>query len=130
MPEVFSWREGTVSVFTGAAATSAVVAYAENTNLSLVWGWDNRPAAGGNYYDQLTGLRADFTVGALVTSDETIQRIAQSATAVHIKYHQTSFSTGGYWLYSGRIDRLQFQGQQGGLFSYSLVAHFNIWSGY
>lgn len=131
MPEVYSFPEGTVSLYTGAAATSALMAYCQDTTVTLVWGWDNRPAAGGNYYDQLTGRRADVTVNLHLTTDEVIQRMTQSATAVHMKFNHSSVGgTGGYWLYSGRIDRLQFQGQQGGVFSYTLAAHFNRWSGF
>lgn len=133
MPESFAWPEGVVFIYTGNAtpSTSAVIAYAQNTRIPLNMGWDNRAAASGNYYDHKTGQRADVSIGAIHTVDNTISKIFASATAVHMKFiNQNAVGSGGYFLYSGRIDSLQFQGADKMPFSYAINMHFNAWSGF
>lgn len=132
MPEAFSWPEGSLSLSTGVPfATSALIAYCENTNLTEKWGWNNIPAASGNYSDTLTGQRADVTFGAVFTFDKTALRMAQAATAVHMKLnHNTINGSAGVYLYSGRIDSLTLQGQAAGVYHYTMQAHFNVWTAY
>lgn len=133
MPEAFSWMEGTLSIFTGNAApsTSAVIAYARDSKLPITRGWDNRAAAGGLYYDHLTGQRCDVSVAAVYTTDTTLAKIHESATAVHMKFmHSHINGSAGYWLYSGRIDRLEYAGSDKGMFTYTMNAHFNAWSAF
>lgn len=129
--EAYSWMEGQLWVFTGNLATSAVVAYATQNNLNLTWGNVNNQTLAGTYYDYNTGKRADLTVGAVMCFDSTLNRIADSATAVHMKFINSSVAgTAGYMLYSGRIDSLQFAGTERSPYTYTLAAHFNVWSGF
>lgn len=133
MPEVFSWMEGTLTIFTGNAtpSTSAVIAYARNTRLPLNRGWDNRAAANGTYYNHLTGQRCDLSIAAVYSVDTTIPKIHESATAVHMKVMQSNaIGSAGYWLYSGRIDSLQYQGDERNPYVWNLNAHFNAWSAF
>lgn len=133
MPESFAWPEGTVSIYTGVAApsTSAVVAFARDTRTPINRGWDNRAAANGTYYNHLTGQRCDVYINAVYTVDTTLAKIHESATAVHMKFmHTNGLGSAGYFFYSGRIDSLQYQGNEKQPFIYTLNAHFNAWSAF
>lgn len=131
MPEAYAWMEGQLYVYTGNLATSAVVAYAQQCNLSLAWGTVNNETLAGTYYDYSTGKRADLSVGMVMTFDGTLRRLADSATAVHIKFINSSINgTAGYMLYSGRIDTLPIAGADNGVFTQSLTYHCNVWSGF
>lgn len=133
MAESFVWPEGTLFIYTGNAtpSTSAVVAYAQNTRLPLNYGWDNRAAADGTYYDHRTGQRAELSCGAVMTVDSTLAKMFASATAIHAKFINANvIGSAGFWLYSGRIDNLQYQGNEKNPFTYTLNAHFNQWSAF
>lgn len=130
--EAYSWIEGQLYISTGVAfVTSARIAYAEMSNLSLQWGWHNSVAASGNYSDHLTGQRANFSFGAVYTYDKTAIFIAEAEPAVHFKIHQNTINgSAGYYLYSGRIDSLAYAGQEKGVYKYTMNVHCNNWSGY
>ena len=131
MPEAYAWPEGSVSIYTGAGATSAVVAYAQNSNLALTRGWMNQVTLGGAYSDHLTGQRADVSLGAVYTFDKTLQKLHESATAVHMKLMHSSINgSAGFILYSGRIDSFQYAGTEENPYTYTLAAHFNAWSAF
>ena len=131
MPEAFAWPEGSIWVFTGNMAASAVVAFAKNTNATPAWGWNNRPAAGGTYYDHLTGQRLDVTIQAVYTYNSKIAQIAESATAVHMKFlHSGVNGTAGMLMYTGRIDKCAYVGSEAQPFTYTINAHFNVWSAF
>lgn len=131
MPESFGWPEGSIYIYTGNLSTSALVAYAENTTLSMKWGWDNRAAATGEYFDHLTGRRVEATFQAVYNVDGTLMRIAQSATAVHIKFlHANAIGSAGFWIYSGRIDEMRVAGNANQPYKYTMQAHANRWSGF
>lgn len=133
MAESFSWNEGNLYLYTGAAtpSTSAVFALARDTRANFALGWDNRAAANRTYRDHLTGQRCDVYVNAVYTVDTTLAKIHESATAVHMKLLQSNgIGSAGYFLYSGRIDSLQYQGNERNPFIYTLNAHFNSWSGF
>lgn len=133
MTEAFTWPEGTVVIYTGNAtpSTSAIQGYAQDSRLSFAWGWDNRQAAGGNYRDHLTGKRVDVSVGAVYVFDKTLARIAESATAVHMKFiHSSVNGTAGYFLYSGRIESIEYAGSEPSPYTYTFKYHANYWSGF
>jgi hypothetical protein len=132
MAEAYTWPEGSVSLWTGSATASAVVAYAQNTDLMLARGWENRRTLSGNYYDIPVGYRADINIGAVFTSDGTLQRMFDSATAVHMKFQHTNAPNGsaGLMLYSGRIDALAYRGSENAPYTYTLTYHANQWSAY
>lgn len=133
MAESFGWPEGNIYIWTGAAApsTSALIAHARDTKLSVALGWDNRPAANATYYNHLTGKRADISIGAVYTVDATIAKMHESATAVHMKFlHANAIGSGGYFLYSARIMSLQYVGNEKQPFSYTFNAFANAWSAF
>jgi len=133
MPEAFAWPEGNVYIYTGNAtpSTSAVFALARDTKLNIQRGWDNRAQAGGTYNNHITGQRADIVIGAVYTVDNTIAKIAESATAVHMKFiHTNAIGSGGYFLYSGRIASIQYAGNERNAFMYTLNAFCNAWSAF
>lgn len=134
MSEVYSWTEGSLYLYTGSATASAVVTYAENSHLTLMRGWDNRANLSGNYRDHLTGQRADLTIQTMLSNDWRAVLMYESATAVHlhIKQIKPSYMTAsaGVWLYSGRVDSLQFNGSRNQAYTFSLSYHCNAWSAY
>lgn len=131
MPEAYGWSEGTVSIFTAGTAVSATIAYCENTNANISWGWDNKATLSGAYRDVLTGQRMDVTIQAIYTNTKTFQRMALSATAVHMKFNHSSVNgTAGFWGFSGRIDAMPIVGGAGENYKFSLRAHFNNFSAF
>lgn len=132
MAEAYSWAEGQIAFWTGSATASAVVAYAQNSDLALARGWINRQSLAGSYADLLSGQRADLTVGAVYTSDPTLVRMVESATAIHVRVNHTNAVNGsaGFLLYSGRVDMLRFAGTQDAPYTYQLTYHANQWSAY
>jgi hypothetical protein len=132
MAEAYSWPEGSIAFWTGSATASAVVGYAQNSDLALARGWENRRTLSGNYYDLATGQRVDLNVGAVYTSDATLARMFDSATAVHVRvtHYNPVNGTAGFLLYSGRIDALRFAGTEGTPYTYQLTYHANQWSAY
>lgn len=119
-------------LYTGTTGSSGTpIAYVQNVNLSLVIGWQPEPSVSGVYRDHNTGQQANLNAGICYTFDKTMQKIFQSATAVHGKFiHSSVNGTAGYVLMSGRMDSLSYQGSQGGAMMYSLAAHFNVWSAF
>lgn len=130
--EGYSWIEGSIWVSTGVAfATSALIGYAEMSTEGRNYGWVNTPAAGGTYYDHLTGQRADIPLQAVYTFDQTLIKIAEAKTALHFKFLQNTINgSAGCYYYSGHIDRVEIKGQDGQVYKYSVQAHFNQWSAY
>lgn len=129
--EAFVWPEGQLVIWTGIGAASAVVAYAQNNSLNMMYGWVNREQASGGYYDYLTGQRADLSVQAVMTFDGTLRRLAESRTAIHMKFINSGVNgSGGYNLWSGRIDSLNHNGTEAAPFTYTMAAHFNSWSAF
>ncbi len=131
MPESISFSEGSILFWTG-TSTARAVAFVENGSLVLTQGWENRRLGSGQYIDLFTGQRADVQINAAITWDTTIQRIFQSATAVHMNVRHSGLlePSAGYLLYSGRLDSLSVQGSQGQVVRLGIQYHTNIWSAY
>lgn len=132
MTEVFGFPEGAIHIWAGTtAASGSPIAYIENQQLSLAYGWDTSPSLSGTYRDHLTGQAAQVSVGIGYTFDKTLLQRFNSATAVHYKFiHSGIHGTGGYFLFSGRIDSLAFAAQQGGVFQFTLAGHASKWSAF
>lgn len=129
--ESYAWPEGTLLVWTG-TSSPFTAGYVSDSTLQLVYGWQNvGPSIGGTYTDHLTGQYATLSFAGSYSYDPTLERIHQSATAVHFELlHNGVNGSAGYKLFSGRIDSLSIRGQEGGLFSFSLACHANAWSAY
>lgn len=131
MAEVFAWREGQVYVWTGNSTVSALTAYAQNINASLVYGWNNRRLVTGTYQDVLTGVRVDVQIGAMYTPDAILQKFALLTAETHLHLRHSSLGgTAGIFLWSGRIDRIDIQGNEGNVYNFTVAYHSNVVSGY
>lgn len=131
MPEVFAWREGQCFVWTGNSTVSALTAYAQNINASIAYGWNNRRLVTGTYQDVLTGQRADVQIGAMYTPDATIQKFAALTALTHMHLRHSSLGgTAGIFLWSGRIDRIDLQGSEANVYSFTVAYHSNIITAY
>lgn len=129
--EAWAWGEGQVSIWTG-TASAVVPAYAQNTRVTVAYGWDNFVDLTGVYHDNATGQRADLTIGALwCMNHSALLTMAHSQTAVHVHLrHSGIMGTAGLYLYSGRIDAYDLNGSEGDLYSINLAYHANAWSAY
>ena len=108
-----------------------MVAYATDTRVSMVRGYDNFQTLTGTWKNTHTGQRADLSIGALYTLDNTaLQRLFDAATAVHIHLSHSALATAGIWLYSGMIDSIEIAGREGDMYRYLMTYHCNAWSSY
>lgn len=132
MSEVYSWREGTVSVWTGNGATSAVLAYATDITVSFKREFINRRALSGNYYYVPGEERVDIKIGQLMTNNLTLWKIFQSATAVHVKIDHSAYPNGsaGYYAYTGVLETVELTESDAGVNKYNVGYYANAWSGY
>ena len=132
MPDPFNFHDGTLHVWTGAAtASGSPLAFVQGSRFDPTWGWQSDPALNGVYRDHLTGQRADITLEMVTTFDQTLARIAQSATAVHFKFtHSSLDGSAGYIAYSGHIDSIHYLGTDGAPYTYRLQAHTHTWSAF
>jgi hypothetical protein len=134
MPEVFIWREGQVSLWTGSAtpiAASAVLAYAENMQAIMARGYDEHESIDGVYARHLTGQSVDLSIQALYTTDATIVRMVQSATAMHIHMAQSGVNgSAGFNFYSGVVTTFTLAGDRSNPHIYSLSYRGNLFSAY
>lgn len=131
--EAFNWPEGSISLWTGAASpsTSAVVAYAQNMQVQMAYGWLEHESVDGVYARHLTGQSVDATFGAIYTYDSTLLKMIASATALHMKIAQTNVNgSAGLNLYSGNISGLTLIGDENNPHVCTFSYHGNLWSGY
>lgn len=129
--EVFSWREGKLLIWTG-SANPVTALYLTQTDTRIMYGYQNNgPSMGGQYTDHLTGQRADVSVRAGYTYDQSLLLMMQSATAVHMEVYQSSVNgSAGLMLYSGRITNVAKNGADRGIYNYSLNYYSNNFSSY
>ena len=132
MPELYSFPEGAVHVYTGTTASSgSPLAYVQSQQLTVTRQWQTDPSLSGVYRDHLVGVDARVNVNLGYTFDKTLQKIYESATAIHMKFiHNNVNGSAGYFLMSGRIDSLAYDSQQGGVFMCNFAAHANQWSAF
>lgn len=128
MREAISWMEGVVSFFTGGA--TAVVAYAQDMDVSIMRGWNNRQNVNGRYIDRLTGQRADVNIAAMYTYDTTILRLFdQEPTAVFMTINHSALSvSAGYRFSNGVIQSVSLEGAEGGAYRFSVQYYANTWT--
>lgn len=131
MSEVYVWPESVIQLWTATATASAAIAYARNIQANVVWGWDTRPNLSGQYRHHMTGQQAQISIGAAVSYDWSFWRIANSATSLHMALRNSSVNgSAGVNFYSGVIDSIAILGTEDQPFTYTLAAHFNVWSGW
>jgi hypothetical protein len=132
MAEVYAWPEGALYIWSGAATASGnPVAYANNATLTTQWQWSNDPRLDGTYRNHLQGQRGNLNAALSYTIGVAAVTLAQATATVHIKLqHNGVNGSAGFIAYSGRIDSLNLNGAEGGVYGLSLAAHFNQWSAY
>lgn len=130
--EVYSWPEGNVWLYTGAAGASALVAYATETTVSEMHGAENYSTLDGVYHNVVTGRVIRVDIGALFCADiKPLQVMASAETAVHLHIaHANTYASAGQRMYSGFIDSLELAGRETDLYRARLSYHANVWSAY
>lgn len=129
--EVYTWNEGQIYLWSGTATASALIAFAQNAQALLQYGWENHPSVAGVYAEHLTGQRADLTIQALYTYDAAAIKLILSATALHVKLDHSGINgSAGFLFYSGHVDTLAPGGSEGIPYSYTLAYHAFAWSAY
>lgn len=129
--EAFSWREGTCYFWTATATASAVPAYIQNTKLAFSKGFTNRVQGDGSYWDHLTGQRVDVSIGAMFAPNDTVARWFDSGVMINARFNHSGVNgSAGFSLWSGRIDRADYDGTEKTPYRYSVSMHFNVWSAY
>lgn len=129
--EAISFSEGLARMWTG-TATAYTLAVVENVNVSLERNWLTYRTLDGTYRDLDAGYRCAVNVGAVWTYDNTISRWWASATAVHMEiYHSNTLApSAGVLLWTGRIDSVQYNGQQGDVMRLQMAYHATNFSAY
>lgn len=132
MTEVFSWTEGTLYVWSGAATASGTpVAYVTNASISPQWQWSNDARLDGSYRHVLQGRRANISLALGYTVGMNLVVLAQGNASVHFKFDQNGVNGSAGWLaYTGRINTLGLQGAEGGTYALSVAGYCNEWSAY
>ncbi len=132
MSETLSWIDSDVYISTGIVfASSAFLAFCENTTVNRQIGWVNTPAAGGIYHNHKTGQRADVTIAAAHGVRTTDESIFESQTACHLKFiYSAAGHVGGIYLYSGRLAQFNLTETNGQVAKYNLQGFFNSWSAF
>lgn len=129
MAEGYAFAEGEVWLWTGANPSSAV-AFVQNINVALSKGVVNQQTVNGQYYDVVTGRRADVSFTP-VFADMAMYRLFHSPTAVHMKLnHVVGGASAGFLLYSGIFDNLSINGAEGAMMQSPMTYHANVWSAY
>jgi len=129
--EALSWREGVVYIWTGTATASALAAYVQNVNIMPSIGYLNRQTMGGTYTNHETGRYVQFQVGLMASQHWTLFQMFSSGNEVNMHFaHSSVNGSAGIYLYSGRIDTMPLQGQEGAIFQWAINGHANVWSSY
>lgn len=130
MADSFSYPEGTLYLWTGQNPSSAI-AFVQNTNVTLAHGIINQQAVNGNYFNVVTGQRADVYFTVTFTPDMRLFGMFNQSTGVHMQIdHTHAGGSAGIFLYSGAFDNLSINGNEGGMFTMPLSYHANVWSAY
>ena len=134
MAETYVWPEGTIYLWTGSATSSAVVAYAMNVRATVMRGWDNYQTLDGAWHNRHTGLRADVSIGALLTRDNSALNAMFDTTAapvhLHLMWDHGAGGSAGRIFYSGQLDTLNDNGSDGQSTMMDMMYHANAWTAY
>ena len=129
--ESFVWPEGNATLWTGGGAASAVVGLAQGSNVAFARGWLNVEMTTARNTDILTGQRVEVSVDAVYMTDDSVMILFNGETATHMKFvHDNVNGSAGYFLYSGVLDAVRYNGTENAPFRYSLTYHANSWSAF
>lgn len=124
MPEVYSFPEGQVHIWTGIAnASGSAIAFVEDSLWTPEIRYASYRCASGNWVDLAIDTRLDANVTVLYSGGQAFADIlAATGTPVHIKFTHSAFgNSAGCIAYSGKIHQIQYRGAQGDVFRYSLT---------
>lgn len=132
MPEPFSFAEGTLHVWTGAAtASGSALAYVHSARFAPAWGWQSDLALDGSAYEHLTGQRAALAFTFAHTSERALALLAQTTALLHFKLtHSGLDGSAGYIAWSGRVDRLEVLAAPESWVACTVEAHAPTWSAF
>lgn len=134
MPEAFSFREGALHVWTGAAtASGSQIGYARNIDIQLNWNFEAEPNLSGQYRTHLAGQNASISIETIWTYSSALRVVAMAATAggVHFKItHSGVHGSGGIILYSGSIRKAAYVGGAGEMMQYRIEGMAHAWSAF
>jgi hypothetical protein len=133
MSEAFSWPEGNLYLITGSATASALLGYVKSLQLNPFRGWENYQTLDGTWHNRQTGRRIDVSVSLAHTVDNAILDAVFDASHTAVHLHHVAAYTGvsaGCIMYSGVIDTLSTNGNEGDLFVRQFTYHCNNWSAY
>lgn len=131
MTQAFAWPEGQVAIWTGNGATSAVFLYAQNTTVTINYGWNKRQVGDGSYHSHITGQQASISVAAARTYSNAVVKMAEAKTAVHMKFIASGIhGSAGYVFYSGQLMSVSENGSEGSPYSYTIAGDFNLWTAF
>lgn len=134
MPEIYTWNEGRVFVWSGSATASAAIAYMENMQAMGNYGWKMRQSVEGVYDGHLTGLIMNVSFQYLYGADATLMQMVQSATGggLHFKIDHSAVVNGsaGLYIWSSYIDSFALVGNTMNPYSWSINLHSHSWSAY
>lgn len=132
--EAFGWPEGLLYFYTGVTAQSGnPIAYVENSNGNLQWGWQWDKSLSGTYRPHLIDRTVDASFNARYTFETTttVQRLVNLETAMHIKLlHSSINGTGGLFLFSGRVAGFSVGGNAGDTYMYTISYQAHQWSAF
>jgi hypothetical protein len=130
MADSFSWNNGVLYLWTGTNPASEI-ALVRDVNVSMVRAYINQQSVNGDYYNVMTGERADVSFSVVYTPDMALFRVFNQSTAVHMKLHHAyGNNSAGVILYSGVFDRWGIGGSEGQVFNAPVAYHSNVWTGY
>ena len=128
--ESFAYPEGILSIWTGISPSSAI-AFVQNSNVTITRGIVNQQAVNGNYFNVVTGQRADLSFTPVFTPDISLFAMLNQSTGIHIQLnHVHSGGSAGIFLYSGAFDSLSINGNESNIFTMPITYHANEWSAY
>lgn len=126
------FKDAQLHIYTGGqTASGSALGFVDSTQIFPSWQWQTDASLSGTYRDHLVGIHCRFSMQAIYTTDQRIERLAQSATALHFKLIQNNIhGSAGYFMYTAHIDNLALQGGNGNVWRYTLNAHANLWSAF
>jgi len=137
--EIFAFPEGRLYLYASASGTTSGsgIGFAQGATLTFAYGWREVEyaigAPTGNKERHLTGARAELTIENLF-GDLALFRLANATAAVNAKFE--GVMTGGvsrsaqFVLYSGAVDTLTVNQQDGQSFQGSYSMHSDRWSAF
>ena len=135
--EVFSFPEGHLTVWASASGTTSGsgVGFVRNARVTLAVGWRDLLNADRSVTYEETGRLATLAAESLY-ADRGLYALFNAGAAVNAKFQ--GVVTGGaalgksavYQFYSGVMDALTLQDQDGDLWRMALAMHARTWSGF